>query len=343
MIEYIVAWATFVGSLLALFIYLSDGLEKSSKTRIANYIKGVSRRNISDWSVPFANLFDRLFTKDHLSFRCIIGSVATSTVAMFIVLLLMFAVNPRLTERVSFSDLLLGVSLYNFIPDYISLFESRCVLYRMKKSESILSITGYLVLDIILTFFIFAILVSGVYAPSHRGFSVNMTTRDQNLDKVLEFKNFEEGKDGIVYRFDGKDLDFPLDTLIVLPDSITQKGNLQISIPNSSIRVVVVPYSKRPYVYQVKHMLSHYYSAATFSQGEFWYVSIFLYSTFFTSVWVLLYASSTIMIKATLSFKYVNNIFVRHWDIDGKPVKYIGLMSIIIVTIIFAIGAPFIL
>jgi len=63
--------------------------------------------------------------------------------------------------------------------------------------------------------------------------------------------------------------------------------------------------------------------------------SVFLYSTFFTSVWVWLYAISGFLIKTLSHFNRGLRFFKRHFNIEKEPFNAIGAVAMTLVTILF--------
>jgi hypothetical protein len=70
---------------------------------------------------------------------------------------------------------------------------------------------------------------------------------------------------------------------------------------------------------------------------------IFFYSTYFTSVWVWLYVLSGFVVilgrYLGLGFGFLKRIF----DIDNKPIRSLGYVSILLVTVVYLVAAPFVL
>lgn len=88
-------------------------------------------------------------------------------------------------------------------------------------------------------------------------------------------------------------------------------------------------------------MLSHYwgelYYAITLKseQGNDITVGVWLYSTFFTSIWVWLYFLSGLIVKIIVFFAKLLGWTVRFLDIDNKPLRSIGVVGVVIVSFIF--------
>lgn len=70
-------------------------------------------------------------------------------------------------------------------------------------------------------------------------------------------------------------------------------------------------------------------------------LGIFFYSTFFTSVWVWLYALSGLALKLAQHLGVGLGFLKRVLDIDNKPLRSIGFVSMMLVTLIYLI-VPFV-
>jgi hypothetical protein len=102
----------------------------------------------SSWPEHFCNLFDSVFGAKHLSLRCFIRS-ALASVFSVVLLYVLFAevlgvLDPESRaggEMPIGKALLLGAAI-NIIPDYLSLFETRWLLKRFERVNSILGQLG---------------------------------------------------------------------------------------------------------------------------------------------------------------------------------------------------------
>lgn len=337
---FLIALITFNGAIFALIKGYGEGLKPTTKKRIATVILRTRKVDISDWAVPFEELFNRVFTKRHFSFKCFIRSVYASILAMVIVTMLLYTVHPNGAFEIHSKSLFIGVILYNFIPDYVSLLESRYIISRITKTKSVSSIFGYLGLDAILTFMIFSLMVSFTYGPSHQTVDFILTKVDQEVENIVDQSQFSADYKILEYRFDNQGLNFPLDTLIVIPDTMSTSGNAQVSIPDSTVKLVIISGSKS-YIQNVLHMMTLYWEALSFEHIE-GYLPIFLYSTFFTSIWLWLYALSILALRLVTRIKIFSDFILKHWDVKNNPFLYIGLFANIIGTVLFLIWWLFI-
>lgn len=72
-------------------------------------------------------------------------------------------------------------------------------------------------------------------------------------------------------------------------------------------------------------------------------MGVFFYSTFFTSVWVWLYIMSVMTVRVlNRTFKSVN--VLKSWlDIDNQPIRVLGVIAIVVITVLFLVVSPFVL
>lgn len=90
-------------------------------------------------------------------------------------------------------------------------------------------------------------------------------------------------------------------------------------------------------------MLSHYWGELYYGitlnseRGNDITVGVWLYSTFFTSIWVWLYFLSGLTVKILVFFTKLFGWTIRILDIDNKPLRSIGVVGVVIVSVIFLI------
>ena len=70
-------------------------------------------------------------------------------------------------------------------------------------------------------------------------------------------------------------------------------------------------------------------------------LGIFFYSTFFTSVWVWLYAFSGLVVKLAGYLGIGFNRLKWFLDIENKPLHSLGIISMLLVTLLYLVGAGF--
>ncbi len=70
-------------------------------------------------------------------------------------------------------------------------------------------------------------------------------------------------------------------------------------------------------------------------------MGVWFYSTFFTSVWVYLYVISGLIVKAGSFIEILGSFIRKIFDIDNKPLRSMGYVCMVLVSLIFLI-VPFI-
>lgn len=118
-----------------------------------------------DWAHSLSALFDRLFGAELHSRRAVLWSCALSFASMSFLLGLFVVLDLPSVRMISQMDvaaegtvatLIAGatfVAMMNFVPDYVSLIETRFVVRRMAATQSASKRGGWIVLDAALTFF----------------------------------------------------------------------------------------------------------------------------------------------------------------------------------------------
>jgi len=72
-------------------------------------------------------------------------------------------------------------------------------------------------------------------------------------------------------------------------------------------------------------------------------ILIFFSSTFFTSVWVWLYAGSGLLVKLGQYLGIGVKVLKVVLDIENKPLRSMGYVAILLVTLVYLVAAPFVL
>ena len=70
---------------------------------------------------------------------------------------------------------------------------------------------------------------------------------------------------------------------------------------------------------------------------------VFVYSTFFTSVWLWLYFAGGLVLKILGGTRSGLHFLQRHLDLDNKPLQAIGFVVITLITVLYIVFAPFLL
>ena len=275
-VAYAASWAAIIAGVYLLFEKGEDVLTHETKAAVRNWIrKFYLIRGPNNWSCMFLLMFDGLFGSRLLSVRRMVNSCVASLMSVVCMTILWSSLRPD--EALSFfrEDTLLSQLLYivsmavilNLIPDYLSLAETRVILVLISKSRSISHSILYLVMDLILTLFIFLLgylwLLSYIFINLILGWGAGIS-------------------------------DF-LD-----------------------ITLVELLYSLREWI--------------TLSSPP---IGVFFYSTFITSIWIYIYILSAFIAYLVTKILPKAHSIIGLFDIDNKPIRSLGYVSILIVTCIF--------
>lgn len=178
-IAYILAWLGIVGGIGFLFSHAEDSLKPEIKQSISNWLKNLDAVGpVRNWPSQFAAVFDRTFGEDHLTWRCFFRSCIASLTSVVIFILIWSIFRQRefdsfvssLIDQNAFSPVIffLGAPIaFNFIPDYLSLLETRFIISRMGLRHSIVEHVGLLVADFILTGIIIFVFFLTIFSIEH--------------------------------------------------------------------------------------------------------------------------------------------------------------------------------
>lgn len=285
---YIGSWLSLTGGIYGLFDKAGKVVHPDTKKASAQWLKNLDLpEELPNWPAIFAETFDSVFTRKHLSWGCFWRSCVASVVAVAIVTLTVAAVGGRSffreeilesfggAGRTTFFLFALFTLTYNLLPDYLSLFETRLVIGWIGKSNAGLRTLALLLFDVAATALIF--FVVGLVVMTNLVaiiMSIFISTDVGTLTKMTEA--FWNG-----LRFSG-------------------------STPKAA--------------------------------G----LGIFIYSTFFTSVWVWLYALSGFLIKLITRLRGGLHFLQKHLNLEEHPLRSMGLVLILLVTVGYLIGAVFI-
>ena len=110
--------------------------------------------------------------------------------------------------------------------------------------------------------------------------------------------------------------------------------------------VLLLDYPASIYISYVLENI-YVYVFGTASHGPMWsptgYLAVFFYTTFFTSVWVWLYGLSTVTMRLLGKTRSGLHFFRRHFDLDEYPLRAMGFVVVIFITVVYLIALPFLL
>lgn len=273
-IIYCASWFVSMAGVWALFERAETVASTEVKVAISNWLRNIDIAGAEQWPSMFARMFDRVFGKRHLSFRCFFRSAFVSLTSVVLLTLIWIATHPDRVKEI-FVDPGPGVFIafgfvglcLNLFPDYLSLLKSRIIIHYMGFRSSNVRIVMLLITDFLATGFIVVMAVTAL---------------------VFIFVTW------------GQEPEFLW----------------------SDIWNVVI-------------------GGFGFSRSEFSVYGVFFYSTYFTSLWVWLYALSGFLLKLTRYFGVTINMLKKFLDIDNKPIRSIGFVSMLLVTVVYII-LPFV-
>jgi hypothetical protein len=160
-------------------------LADDTKLEIAVWLLGVKvGQRMEPWPDTFAKVFDRVFGKEHLSWKCFLRSSVASCATIGITLLATFAIHnlnwyvAKNILKEAPGWLLVVLLVTNLVPDYISLLKTRLLLRVAQRSRSRSYLMTILVAEFLVTLYIALVAVtyglSAVLASTSSALAVKM-------------------------------------------------------------------------------------------------------------------------------------------------------------------------
>lgn len=159
-------WATLISGIWVLFYAMENTTPPESKKTVSEWLKSLIGMSISETLIEtprlFNKAFDRIFGYKHLSIQCFLKSSMASLIVVIVMLISWSFLYPTslmatiIDEPDFIVTFFLLVTFLNFIPDYISLFQTRLILKYIEHA-GIRWLSVLLVLDLIITGLIFAL------------------------------------------------------------------------------------------------------------------------------------------------------------------------------------------
>jgi len=142
------------------FKFVEDLLADDTKLEIAVWLLGVkAEQKIEPWPETFARVFDRVFGRKHLSWKCFLRSSLASYASVICTAFFaasLFHVRMQFPTKVNFritlQEFLVSCIFANVLPDYVSLLETRFIMRLIGKSKAGLSHVLWLTVDFVVTY-----------------------------------------------------------------------------------------------------------------------------------------------------------------------------------------------
>lgn len=150
-------------TVLTLFWKADDAFSKEFREEVSLRLLCLDTKDLaSSWPKHFAALFDKRFSTRHLSLYCFLMSSLFSLLTVLLMsLIFLFLRTPFKNEGASPTTVIVALAgagvltipsiILNFIPDYLSLLETRYLLKLMEETNSSFRLVILLVVDLLLT------------------------------------------------------------------------------------------------------------------------------------------------------------------------------------------------
>ncbi len=150
-------------AVLALFWKADEAFSDEFREALSKKLQGMKVETESvNWPQSFARVFDHVFGERHLTWRCLFRSCLASALAVLSLLLIQYSLHPWEVVKLSADDvggLLLAAVCFNFLPDFVSLLETRLVLrFVADRRPTPHTILFMIIIDLVSTIAIFIIL-----------------------------------------------------------------------------------------------------------------------------------------------------------------------------------------
>lgn len=161
-IAYFASCFVVCGFLIASGRFINSNVNELAISNTSDWLKNISfNQRFSVFAESFSKAFDSIFGKNLISFNAFTRSCLIS----FLTYMVLFHFMLYVVFDASWNDsdvgimgglgLLLAPMVYNFIPDYLSLIESKYIIKKISHYQKTQQIIYWLVLDVIFTAIIF--------------------------------------------------------------------------------------------------------------------------------------------------------------------------------------------
>lgn len=323
MISYLTFWAALVGGIWLLFDKADQIASGETKTWLLAWLKNSgSDRAFYLWPDKFGKIFDAIFGNRHLSRKCFIRNVIASILSFLIISVLYISIHSdqmHLLWRIFQDDAIYVATFFlaiilNTIPDYVSLLETRIILNRMQKYKSHFLQICLLFLDFVLTGIIY-----------YTFLSIGLIT----FNTIIIIIN--------IYKDEPNFISLHLIIYIIIKELIIVTGDVfnYINVVNDFLFYKFV--GDKSYI---KWIYNNYTIVVVKQELR---NTPWLLSTYFTSMWIYLFVSGSIIVRMLRYFTYFISNIERFIQLEKKPLASIGYVLVLLITIGFLLFAPIVL
>jgi len=304
-IIYFASFGAIVGVIWFLFEKTEATLTTKSKRHISRWLRSVNPQNaVASWPETFAEVFDHIFGNRHLSRKCFTRSCLASLISVLILTAIWWAIRPT---------------------QFKAFWESGTVF------EAILSV--YLI-GIIIN------LLPDYLSLLETRWLIKKMIEAQRTIRVILFLGIDVFITSLIFLiFIALSMFAVYIVRGIFPNFLDLVDHSPVPVRNLMIRVMELKMTTSAYKEWLIHFLGNSLPLTTDMVGEP-SPGIWLYSTFFTSIWAWLYAISGFLAKLGeklfIGFKW----FKRTFDIDHHPLSSMGIIAIIVVFLVYLI-VPF--
>jgi hypothetical protein len=165
-LEIVIGGLSLSSGVFLLFWKGDEAISKNTRDRLSDHLKCVSVLGFQpDWGGKFISMFDRLFGRRHLSWPCFARSCVASLLFVVLMAIVWAIVRPNelgvLVQSMSVrgkgagTAVIFTILIFNFIPDYLSLLETRLVIRWIPSSRFGWRATIILFLELVFSIGIF--------------------------------------------------------------------------------------------------------------------------------------------------------------------------------------------
>ena len=142
----LIIWGTLILVIKGIFELMENTANPDAKRIATDRIKSIAAKSISQTIVEspqwFIETFDRIFGDRHLTWRCFWISCVASMMAVFVMTVVWVVLNPSSCQQFLlykgtdvFRMIFILALVFNLVPDYISLLETRWILRKVAQAS----------------------------------------------------------------------------------------------------------------------------------------------------------------------------------------------------------------